>query len=300
MYEKFEYLLALDREKHFGRAAQACGVSQPNLSAAIKQLELQLGVILVDRGARFIGFTPEGMRILEWARSIVGEFRAMEAEVELMKQGNVGHLRIVAIPTSLPILSLLTTEYWSRHPGVHVSISSCNSTEILARLENLEADVGITYFDGEPLGRNVELPLYHERYCLIVSHDMEFGNRPTVTWEEVATLPLCLPGPDMQNRRIYDRIFKEVGVPRLEPALETNDFTVRISHLRAGRLATVMPRIMAHDWAMPKELVAIPIVAPEVSVRVGLIYPKRDPMPPPTAALINEARQLIPRLIAQS
>ena len=70
MYEKFEYLLALDREKHFGRAAQACGVSQPNLSAAIKQLELHLGVILVDRGARFIGFTPEGLRILEWARSI--------------------------------------------------------------------------------------------------------------------------------------------------------------------------------------------------------------------------------------
>jgi DNA-binding transcriptional LysR family regulator len=300
MYEKFQYLLALEREKHFGRAAQLCGVSQPNLSAAIKQLELQLGVILVDRGARFIGFTPEGMRILDWARSIVGEFRAMEAEVELMKQGNIGHLRIVAIPTSLPILSLLTKEYWARHPGVQVSIASCTSSEILSRLEHMEADVGITYFDGEPLGRNVELPLYHERYCLIAARDMEFANRPTVTWEEVATLPLCLPQADMQNRRIYDRIFKEVGVARFEPALEANDFSVRISHLRNGRLATVMPRIMIHDWSMPKELVSIPIVAPEVSVGVGLIYPKRDPMPPPTVALINELRHLIPTLIALS
>jgi DNA-binding transcriptional LysR family regulator len=214
-----------------------------------------------------------------------------------MKQGHAGHLRIAAIPTSLPILSLLTDAYWQRHPGVHVSISSCNSAEILSRLENLEADVGITYFDKEPLGRNAELPLYHERYCLIAARTMTFMDRATVTWEEVATLPLCLPETDMQNRRIYDRIFKEVGVT-LEPALESNDFTVRISHLRAGRLATVMPRMMAQDWAMPAELTAVPIVAPEVSAMVGMIYPKRDPMPPLTAALISEARLLVPALMA--
>ncbi|KIZ43164.1 MULTISPECIES: LysR family transcriptional regulator [Rhodopseudomonas] len=299
MYEKFEYLLALEREKHFGRAAQVCGVSQPNLSAALKQLELQFGVMLVDRGARFMGFTPEGLRILDWARSIVGEFRAMEAEIELMKLGNAGHLRIAAIPTALPILSLLTNAYWARHPGVHVSISSCTSAEVLSRLDNLEADIGITYFDLESVGRNAELPLYHERYCLIAARDMAMMDRPTVTWEEVAKMPLCLPLADTQNRRIYDRIFKEIGVT-VQPALESNDYTVRISHLRGGRLATVMPRIMAGDWAMPAELVAVPIVAPETSTLIGLIYPKRDPMPPLTVAMISEARQLVPVLTAMS
>jgi DNA-binding transcriptional LysR family regulator len=253
----------------------------------------------VDRGARFMGFTPEGLRILDWARAIVGEFRAMEAEIELMKQGHAGHLRIAAIPTSLPILSLLTKAYWARHPGVHVTISSCTSAEVLSRLDNLEADVGITYFDKESVGRNAELPLYHERYCLIGSRQMSFMNRATVTWDEVATLALCLPLPDTQNRRIYDRIFKEVGVT-VQPELESNDFTVRISHLRDGRLATVMPRIMAGDWSMPEELVAIPIVAPEASTLIGLIYPKRDPMPALTVAMIHEARQLVPVLTAMS
>ena len=299
MYDKFEYLLALEKEKHFGRAAQVCGVSQPNLSAALKQLELQFGVMLVDRGARFMGFTPEGLRILDWARCIVGEFRAMNAEIELMKQGNAGHLRIAAIPTAQPILSLLTNAYWVRHPGVHVTIASCTSAEVLSRLENIEADVGITYFDKESVGRNAELPLYHERYCLVGSRSMPFMDRATVTWDEVATLPLCLPLQDTQNRRIYDRIFKEVGVA-VQPALESNDFTVRISHLRAGRLATVMPRIMAGDWSMPAELVAVPIVAPEASTLIGMIYPKRDPMPPLTVALVNEARQLVPVLTAMS
>jgi DNA-binding transcriptional LysR family regulator len=297
MYDKFEYLLALEREKHFGRAAQVCGVSQPNLSAAIKQLELQFGVILVNRGSRFVGFTPEGVRVLNWARTIVDDFRSMTADIESMKQGYEGHLRIVAIPSALPIMSRLTTAYWARLPDVRISISSCSSAEILVQLENLEADIGITYFDQESLGRNLEVPLYRERYCLITSRDGQFASRPTVTWEEVASLALCLPHVDMQNRRIYDRVFKEVGAT-VQPALESNDFAVRISHLHAGRLATVTPRMMTEGWTLPDELVVIPIVAPEVSTLVGLIYPKRDPMPPLSTAFVAEARQLATILTA--
>ncbi|CAH2605574.1 Transcriptional regulator, LysR family (plasmid) [Rhodovastum atsumiense] len=295
MYEKFQFLLALERERHFGRAAQLCGVSQPNLSAAIKQLEIQLGLTLVDRGARFMGFTPEGERLLEWARRIVGEFRAMEAEVETMKQGQVGHLRIAAIPTSLPVISRLTAAYWQRHPNVRVSVSAHTSAEILSRLDNLEADAGITYLDNEPLGRNGEVPLYRERYCLVASRNMIFADRPTVTWEEVATLDLCLPSADTQNRRILDRIFHEVGVT-VEPLLESNAAVVLVSHLRTGRMSTIMPRIMVDELVLPGDFVTIPIVAPEANTLVGLIHPRRDPMPPLTAALITEARLLAPML----
>jgi DNA-binding transcriptional LysR family regulator len=58
--DKLEFILALAREKHFGHAAEACGVTQPTLSAGVKQLEDQMGVLLVNRGSRFQGFTPEG------------------------------------------------------------------------------------------------------------------------------------------------------------------------------------------------------------------------------------------------
>ena len=73
MLDKLEYLIALSREQHFGRAAETCGVTQPTLSAGIKQLEEMLGVLLVQRGSRFIGFTAEGERTLDWARRIVGD-----------------------------------------------------------------------------------------------------------------------------------------------------------------------------------------------------------------------------------
>ena len=78
MIDKLEYFIALARQQHFGRAADECGVTQPTLSAGIRQLEEQLGVMLVQRGSRFLGLTPEGQRVLEWARRIVGDTRAIE------------------------------------------------------------------------------------------------------------------------------------------------------------------------------------------------------------------------------
>ena len=81
MIDKLEFFIALARERHFGRAAEACGVTQPTLSAGIKQLEDTLGVMLVQRGSRFQGLTPEGEHVLDWARRIVGDTRAMRQEI---------------------------------------------------------------------------------------------------------------------------------------------------------------------------------------------------------------------------
>ena len=100
MLDKLEFIIALAREQHFGRAAEACRVSQPTLSAGIKYLEDMFGVLLVQRGSRFRGFTPEGERVLEWARRIVGDTRAMRQDVDALKRGLVGHLRIAAVPRS--------------------------------------------------------------------------------------------------------------------------------------------------------------------------------------------------------
>ena len=102
MIEKLEYFLALAQEKHFGRAADICAVSQPSLSLGLKQLEETLGVMLVQRGSRFIGLTAEGERTLDWARRIVGDARAMRQDIKALKHGLTGRLRIAVIPAALP------------------------------------------------------------------------------------------------------------------------------------------------------------------------------------------------------
>ncbi|MBV9235931.1 MAG: LysR family transcriptional regulator, partial [Xanthobacteraceae bacterium] len=171
MIDKLEFIIALAREQHFGRAAEMCNVSQPTFSSGIKQLEDQFGVLLVQRGSRFQGFTPEGERVLEWARRIVADSRAMRQEVDALKRGLVGHVRIAAIPTTLAMAASLTTPYRARHPNVRFTILSRTSIEVLKALDNLEVDAGLTYIDNEPLGRVTTVPLYHERYRLLTSAD---------------------------------------------------------------------------------------------------------------------------------
>jgi DNA-binding transcriptional LysR family regulator len=291
MLDKLEYLLALARERNFGRAAETCGVTQPTFSAGIKQLEDTLGVMLVQRTSRFLGFTAEGERVLEWARTIVADARAMRAEVQTLKKGLAGHLRIAAIPTALPMVSALTTPYRAKHPNVKFTILSRTSIDILQMVENLEVDAGLTYVDNEPLGRLRAVPLYNEQYRLLTSADSPLGDHDKVTWAEVGKIPLCLLTPDMQNRRIIDDLLHAAGTPA-EPTLESNSMIVLFSHVRTGRWASVMPERLADTLGLTERLRAIPIVEPEVVHQIGLVVPPREPMIPTVTALIAEASRL--------
>ena len=293
--DKLEYLMALARERHFGRAAEACGVTQPTLSAGIKQLEAMLGVLLVQRGSRFIGFTPEGERTLDWARRILSDSRALRQEMTALKQGLVGRLRIAAIPTALAMVAALTTPYRARHPDVRFTILSRTSIEILTLLENLEIDAGVTYLDNEPLGRVNSVPLYQERYQLLIAADAPIGSRATVTWNEVAQVPLCLLTPDMQNRRIIERLLREAGGDP-QPTLESNSMIVLFAHVRTGRWASIMPAKLAETLGLTDTIRAIPIVEPEAVHTIGLVVPMREPMTPLNAALVTEARRVAPSL----
>ena len=295
MIDKLEFILALAREKHFGRAAEACGVTQPTLSAGVKQLEEQMGVLLVNRGSRFQGFTPEGQRILEWARRIVGDSRTMRDEMNSLKHGLSGRLRLAAIPTALAMVAALTTPYREKHPNVQFTIYSRTSIEVLDLLDNLEIDAGITYVENEPLGRVSMVPLYREHYRLLTSADAPLGNRDTVTWAEVAQVPLCLLTPDMQNRRIIDRLLKGAG-GESRPTLESDSMILLYSHVRTGRWASVMPAKIADTLGLTDTIRAIPITQPKAVQTIGLVVPQREPMTPITAALVAEARRLAPQL----
>lgn len=295
MIDKLEFLIALAREQHFGRAADACGVTQPTLSAGIKQLEESMGVLLVNRGSRFHGLTPEGERVLDWARRIVGDARTMRQEINALRHGLTGRLRIAAIPTALAMVAALTTPFRERHPHVQFTVFSRTSADVLALLENLEIDAGLTYLDNEPLGRVNTVPLYRESYRLLTSADAPLGNRDAVTWAEIANVPLCLLTPDMQNRRIIDRIFKSIGAES-RPMLESDSMILLFAHVRTGRWASVMPAKLAETLGLTETMRAIPIVEPDEVHTIGLVVPARAPMTPLTAALVAEAQRVAKRL----
>ena len=295
MIDKLEMFIALANERHFGRAAGVCGVTQPSLSGAIKQLEDQLGVQLVWRGSRFQGLTPEGARVLDWAQRIVADARAMKDEMRAARVGLAGRLRIGVIPTALSMVVDLTQAFASRHPNVRLSILSRTSVEILQQIETLEIDAGITYLDNEPLGRVEAVPLFHETYLLLVAAGSALAGRTAVTWADVAAEPLCLLTPDMQNRRIISQHLAAAGV-EVEARVESNSVITLISHVLTGQWASVVPvktaELFATQPGLGTGLRAIPIADHGPRHLVGLIAAIRNPHTPVLAALIHEARRI--------
>ena len=291
MIDKLEFFIALARTQHFGKAAEELGIAQPTLSAAVKQLEDQLGVMLVKRGSRFQGLTPEGEQVLAWARRITGDAHTMKEEMRAARHGLSGRLRIAAIPTALAMVPRLTTPFRAKHPGVTFSVLSRTSVEVLTLLGNFDIDAGITYIDNEPLGRVVSVPLYEERYQLITAAGTPHSERDKVTWAEVAELPLCLLTPDMQNRRIIDQHLAEAGAT-VRPTLESNSMIVLFSHIRTGKWSSIMPLNLAETFGFAEPIRAIPIVEPDARHMVGLVAAQREPHTPLVAALLEEARQV--------
>lgn len=291
MIDKLEMFIALANERHFGRAAESLGITQPSLSGAIKQLEDQLGVQLVFRGSRFKGLTPEGQRVLDWALKIVGDARTMREEMRTLRRGVSGNLRIGVIPTALPVIARLTAPFLDRNPNVDLTILSRTSTEILDGIERLELDAGITYLDNEPLGRVVKVPMYRESYGLLVAEGTPLAQRTTVRWEEAALEPLCLLTGDMQNRRIVNQHLAEAGA-HVRALVESNSTIVLIAHVATGRWASIVPMTLAGMFLQGPGLVAIPMTDPDASHLVGLIAGHRETHTPVLASLLDEARRV--------
>jgi DNA-binding transcriptional LysR family regulator len=286
LLRNLRYLEALAREQHFARAAQACQVTQPTLSAGIKQLEEELGLLLVQRGQRFQGLTPEGLRVVEWCRRILADVESLGQEASELKAGLVGRLRIGAIPVALPMVALLTAPFSARHPQVTITVTSLSSIEIQRGLDDFTLDAGVTYLDNEPLAHVRTLPLYRERFYLFTPSEAAPAAERTVGWADAANLPLCLLTPDMQNRRILNGLFAVHGVAP-KAGIETNSVLTLWAHLRTGRWSSILPHPFLYLLGVPEGLRAIPLDGGEGHFTIGVVVPDREPMTPSARELLR-------------
>jgi DNA-binding transcriptional LysR family regulator len=291
LLRNLRYLDALAREQHFARAAKACNVTQPTLSAGVKQLEEELGLLIVQRGQRFEGFTPEGARVLEWSRRILADCDALRQEASELRAGLVGRLRIGAIPTTLPMIALLTGPFADRHPQVTITIKTLSSIEIQRGLDDFTLDAGLTYLDNEPLSNVRITPLYQERYYLFTPATGAIARQATCTWAEAAALPLSLLSPDMQNRRILNSQFRVAGASPTA-LIETNSVLALWGHVRSGKWSTILSHAFLHLFGQPDGIRAIPLAAPEHPPTIGLAIPDRDPATPSARELVRVAQDV--------
>lgn len=290
LIRQLEYLVTLAREKHFARAAAVCCVSQPALSAGIRHLEEELGVSIVQRGQRYLGLSPEGERILEWAKQTLAAWEGLRQEASVARAHIQGKLRLGAIPTTIPIVPFLTGPFRSAYPDMHQLVKSLSSDDIIRDLDSFELDLGLTYLEDQRLEGFRVWPLFRERYVLLARNAESIGKRAQLSWTDAAKLPLCLLTENMQNRRIITAAFRRAKV-QPQVVIETNSMFALYSHVLCAELFSIVPHSMLCLLDMRHELTAVPL-SPELSRSIGLISLDHDPPSPVVAAAWSIAQTL--------
>lgn len=287
-----ECLSALARHKHFARAAEDCGMSQPAFSMRIRSLEDRLNTQIVRRGNRFQGLTAEGEIVLAHGRAILDQTRALEEQVRAAKGEVIGTLRLGAIPTANAYAAQVAIWLREKHPGITLQIDTTNSLALLQGLEDGRFDAALTYTDGVATSLLRVEPLYSERYVLMLPDALGQHDVEEISWLGASDYPLILLEKEMQNRRIIDQIFSEVGA---EPSVvaETDGFTAMVVMTVEGMGAGVLPQVLVDRLGVFDGVSLLPLVDPIIEKSVGLVLPQRPQMIPAVEALRNTVAERI-------
>jgi len=292
LFRQLEYFVAVAQERHFARAAEKCYVSQPALSAAIAKLERELNVTLINRGHSFEGLTPEGERLVVWAKRILAEHDAFKAEVHAVRSGITGTLRLGTVPTASTTASLVLSAFCSAHPLAKVQIRSrLAATELYRRLRDFELDAAIVHSTPEEVHDVDLVPLYEEHYVLLSPPDMLPPGVSTLAWPDAAQLPLALLTADMRDRQIIDEAFAGHAIT-VTPQVETDSVASLFAQVATGNWACIVPHTWL--WTTPTggEIRAVEMVDPVLKAEIALATNSAGPGSPVARALTACARQL--------
>jgi len=278
LFTSLSYLVALHRHKHFGRAAQACHITQPALSNAIRALEQEFGCVIVKRARSFEAFTPEGEQIFQTAQRMLHEQELLQQALKGAASTPVGRLSLGAVPSVMPIAARFAGLLQMRHKGIALTLRSMSSQDIEAGLEDLSLDLALGYCERTK-ARSTSLTTllqYNERYFLLRRASQAHGKGLRISpqpcsWSEAAAQSLCLLTPEMHNRAIVDEAFQQVGV-RVTPVIETNSILTLGLTVLVGEVCSVLPGALVGLVSGYGELEAVPLQAPEVLTPIGFMY----------------------------
>ena len=285
---QLEYLVTLARERHFAKAAEVCHVSQPALSSAIRGLEKELGVMIVQRGRRYLGLTSEGERVLAWAQQTLASLAYMREDASAAKSTMTGTLRIGAIPTTMTVAAFVTGPCFSAYPNIRYTLSSLTADAIVNQLDHFELDIGLTYLDDKVIEGFAKLHLFDERYVLLADRRVSLDS--TLTWEQAARLPLCLLTGKMRNRQVIEAAFRRAGV-QATVVLETDSLFSLYAHVSEAGLFSVVPHSLLNFFDLKNRVQAKPLL-PQLTRAIGLIARNQPSLAPITGVVWEIARTL--------
>ena len=189
---ELEYLVAVDEEQHFHRAAERCFVSQPTLSGQLKKLEEELGVLLVERNNRQVAMTQAGKAIAEQARKILAEVRSIKDMASYFHDPLVGDLHVGIIPTIAPyLLPVIMPAMKKQFPNLKFWLYEYQTHQLVEKMQRAELDLLILALPIEPHDFS-ELDLFREPFRLAVNKTEKLAKQPLITMGDISQQEMLL------------------------------------------------------------------------------------------------------------
>ena len=221
--QQLRYIIAIDQYRHFGKAAEACNLTQSTLSLMVKKLEEELDVRLFDREAHPVEPTEMGRKVIDRAKVVLYNAEQITEMTRSEKDALSGPLKIALITTVSPVLVPGLFKYFGQHyPSISLQTEELLSSTMKDRLRKAEVDMGIL---AGPLNDPdfLEIPLYHERFLAYVSPDNPAYALESIKTESLFRQPIWIirdglrqlfPGDSSEKEFTYDRFFEggRVGI----------------------------------------------------------------------------------------
>jgi LysR family hydrogen peroxide-inducible transcriptional activator len=286
---ELRYIVAVARERHFGRAAETCFVSQPTLSVAVKKLEEELGVTLFERGPGEVSVTPAGQKIVEQAQRVLEEASRIREIAAAGKDPLAGPLRLGAIYTIGPyLLPKLIPILRRTAPAMQLLIQENFTHRLAEELRSGEVDVILVALPFEAPGVMTRA-VYDEPFMVAVPKGHPWEGRKRVTSEELTSESLLLLGEGHCFRDQVLEICHTVRARERSPLAKTVEggSLETIRQMVAGGVGiTVLPATSTATTGGANELIRIlPFARPAPTRRVGLAWRRSFPRPEAIEAL---------------
>ena len=291
---ELRYVVAVARERHFGRAAEACYVSQPTLSVAVRKLEDELGTSLFERSSTEVTVTPVGQRIVEQAQRVLEEAAAIpqiasHGQDELngvLKLGIIYTIGPYLLPQLIPMLRTLA-------PKMPLLIEENYTAELSERLKQGKLDVIILSLPYSAPGICTE-EVYDESFSVLMPSGHPLEKERSVNSDQLADEDLLLLGPghcfrDQVLQVCPDCNQVSVTSDNIQKTLEGSSLeTIRLM-VASGMGVTVLPQTSVNGYA--QEMTAVrPFAEPAPRRTVALAWRKSFPRPNAVAMLANAVR----------
>lgn len=268
---QLEYLVAIADLGSFHRAARACGVSQPGLSAQIRQLEALLDLRLLERDRRRVLLTAAGEQVVQRARAVLAEARGLVESAESLQRPLCGSLRLGVIPTVAPyLLPRVLPRVRERHPELHLGIVEAPTAELVASVGRGELDLVLVALEA-PLGALATRPLFRDPFHVALPRGHRLAGRRRLRETDLAGESVLL----LEDAHCLRA--QALGVCRAAGALELGDFRATslgtlVELVRHGAGLTLLPEVALGVEASRAGLAVVPFAAPAPFRTIALAW----------------------------